>query len=169
MLKEVQLLKNGGYGSRYSSSSLRIALQSFSKTATHTEVLLCRLETLKSYNVNNRNVYYIDPSRLGIYHYSPSSLSSQLKPVVNWIKNNMSEFWCKIAGNTTSLILSNTTSLTLLNYYINLQVDALTTSTTIRVYAILDLRGETVILILIIANHLPVVKVSSLLSECSKT
>ena len=29
MLKEVQLLKNGGYGSRYSSSSLRIALQSF--------------------------------------------------------------------------------------------------------------------------------------------
>lgn len=75
----------------------------------------------------------------------------------------------KIAGNTTSLILSSTTSLTLLNYYINLQVDALTTSTTIRVYAILDLRGETVILILIIANHLPVVKVSSLLSECSKT
>lgn len=76
----------------------------------------------------------------------------------------MSEFWCKIAQNTTSLILSNTTSLTLLNYYINLQVDALTTLTTIRVYAILDLRGETVILILIIANHLPVVKVSALLS-----
>ena len=97
---------------------------------------------------------------IGIYHYSPSSLSSQLKPVVNWIKNNMSEFWCKIAGNTTSY----TTSLTLLNYYINLQVDALTTLTTIRVYAILDLRGETVILILIIANHLPVVKVSALLS-----
>ena len=97
---------------------------------------------------------------IGIYHYSPSSLSSQLKPVVNWIKNNMSEFRCKIAGNTTSY----TTSLTLLNYYINLQVDALTTLTTIRVYAILDLRGETVILILIIANHLPVVKVSALLS-----
>ena len=102
MLKEVQLLKNGGYGSRYPSSSLGSHCNRFSKTATHMEVLLCRLETLKSYNVNNRNVYYIDPSRLGIYHYSPSSLSSQLKPVVNWIKNNMN-FGAKLRENCGKL------------------------------------------------------------------
>ena len=87
------------------SSSIRNASQSFFENSNSHGGSLCRLETLNSYDIKSRDVYYLDPSRLGIYttthlHLWDSCIPSlflQLKPLVFPGQEITCKIWWRIS------------------------------------------------------------------------